>query len=232
VNYYVIYLILPNIRDILHIISIIRSKGVFLMNPRRKKLPVVLEPEEAQRLISIPNKRYITGLRNKAILSLMLNMGLRVSEVANLKPGDTNLTKRKIRIINGKGGVDRDLIIPEALVDLLKEWKKRKPENSKYFFTTIKDRRNSSFASKKGKQLSVRYIQEAIKRYSSKAGINKNISPHTLRHTFATEYYRQTKDIETLRRILGHADISTTTIYITLANIDVENGMKAFKGFI
>ncbi|MHB8280375.1 MAG: tyrosine-type recombinase/integrase, partial [Candidatus Humimicrobiaceae bacterium] len=60
------------------------------------------------------------------------------------------------------------------------------------------------------------------------AGITKNISPHTLRHTYATEYYKQTKDIETLRRILGHADISTTTIYITLANIDVENGMNQF----
>jgi len=75
-------------------------------------------------------------------------------------------------------------------------------------------------------------FREIIKRYSKKADINKNISPHILRHTFATEYYRQTKDIETLRRILGHADISTTTIYITLANIDVENGMKSFKGFL
>jgi len=70
------------------------------------------------------------------------------------------------------------------------------------------------------------------KRYAEKAGINKRISPYTLRHTHATEYYRQTKDIETLRRILGRSDISTTTIYITLANIDVENGMKSFKGFL
>ena len=199
------------------------------MNPRRKKLPVILEPEEAQRLISISNKRYITGLRNKAVLSLMLNMGLRVSEVTNLKPGDINLTKRKLRIVNGKGGVDRDLIIPEALIDLLKEWKKRKPENSEYFFTTIKDRKNGSFASKKGKKLSVRYIQEAIKRYSRKADINKNITPHTLRHTFGTFFYRQTKDIETLRKLLGHADISTTQIYVTLANIDVENAMNGYK---
>ncbi|MQY74257.1 MAG: tyrosine-type recombinase/integrase [Clostridia bacterium] len=56
-------------------------------------------------------------------------------------------------------------------------------------------------------------------------------APHK-RHTYATQYYKQTKDIETLRRILGHSDISTTTIYITLANIDVENGMKSFKGFL
>jgi integrase/recombinase XerD len=71
-----------------------------------------------------------------------------------------------------------------------------------------------------------------VVRYGNKAGINKKISPHTLRHTYATEYYRRTKDIETLKRILGHSDISTTTIYITLANIEVENGMKSFKEFI
>ena len=65
-----------------------------------------------------------------------------------------------------------------------------------------------------------------------KLKIDKIVSPHTLRHTYATHYYRQTKDIETLRRILGHSDISTTTIYITLANIDVEAGMKSFKGFV
>jgi|GEM_PF-1854390 len=76
------------------------------MNTRRKKLPVVLEPEEAEKLLFIPNKRYITGIRNKAILALMLNMGLRVSEFVNLKPGDLNLTKRKLRVVNGKGGVE------------------------------------------------------------------------------------------------------------------------------
>ena len=151
----------------------------------------------------------------------MLNMGLRVSEITDLKPGSINPTSRKLRIVNGKGGVDRDLIIPAGIEETLMQWKGRKPKGTKYFFTTLK-----------GKQLSTRYLCEMIKRYGRKAKIDKTISPHTLRHTFATEYYRQTKDIETLRRILGHSDISTTTIYITLANIDVENGMKSFKGFL
>jgi len=71
-----------------------------------------------------------------------------------------------------------------------------------------------------------------VKRYAQKAGIEKKISPHILGHTYATQYYRHTKDIETLRLILDHSDISTTTIYITLANIYVENGMKSFKGFL
>lgn len=184
---------------------------------RRKKLPVVLELAEAKRLIKQPNRRYRTGRRNIAIMKVMLNMGLRVSEITNLKPSNINLTSQKLRIVNGKGGVDRDLIIPTALIDYIKAWKDIRLKNTEYFFTTLK-----------GGKVSERYLVDMIKRYGRRAKIDKVISPHTLRHTFATEYYRQTKDIETLRRILGHADISTTQIYITLANIDVENGMKAF----
>jgi len=199
------------------------------MNNRRKKLPVVLEREEAEKLLLVPNKRYITGLRNKAILKLMLNMGLRVSEVIKLKPGDLNLTKHKLRVVNGKGGIDRDLTIPESTADILKAWKDARPKGSNYFFTTIKDKKEGKFASTAGSQLSVRYIQFMVKRYANKAGIDKDITPHTLRHTFATNFYRQTKDIETLRELLGHADISTTQIYVTLTNIDVENAMNSFR---
>jgi site-specific recombinase XerD len=186
----------------------------------RKKLPTILEPEEAQNLLKQPNKRYPTGLRNKAIISLMLHCGLRVSEVINLRPGNINITKGKLRVESGKGNKDRDLAIPEYLIELLSSWRKKRPEGS-FFFSTLQ-----------GKKLSIRYIQQMVKRYAVRTGITKNISPHTLRHTYATQYYRQTKDIETLRRILGHSDISTTTIYITLANIDVENDMKSFRGFI
>jgi len=184
---------------------------------RKNKLPVILEPEEVQNLLKQPSKRYPTGLRNKTIMSLMLHCGLRLSEIVNLKPGNINLTKGKLRVESGKGKKDRDLAIPDYLTDLLDTWRNIRPK-SNYFFSTLK-----------GRKLSDKYIQQMVKRYASKAGIEKKISP---RHTYATEYYRQTKDIETLRRILGHSDISTTTIYITLANIDVENGMKSFKGFI
>ena len=186
----------------------------------RKKLPIILEPEEARNLLRQPNKRYPTGLRNKAMMSLMLHCGLRLSEVINLRPGNINLTKGKLRVESGKGNKDRDLAIPDYLIDLPDIWRKKRPQGD-YFFSTLR-----------GKKLSDRYVQNMVKRYSQKAGISKNISPHTLRHTYATQYYKQTKDIETLRRILGYSDISTTTIYITLANIDVENGMKSFKGFL
>lgn len=186
----------------------------------RKKLPVILEREEAKRLISMPKKRYPTGLRNKAMLTLMINLGLRVSEMVNLKANDINLLKSKLRVVDGKFKKDRDLIIPSHTLDLLKSWNKKRVANC-YFFNTLN-----------GKKLSVRYIQAMVERYAKKAGIEKNVTPHTLRHTFATEFYKQTKDIETLRRLLGHTNINTTQIYVTLANIDVENAMNSFREFI
>jgi len=190
----------------------------------RKKLPVVLDKKEVLSLLEIPNKRYKNGIRNKAILSLMVNTGLRVSEVSKLKGNDINLKEGKLRVINGKGSKDRDLVIGnKQTLELLREYNKIKPK-SNYFFTSLE-------TGNEGKQISVRYLQTMIKSYSLRAKIQKNVSPHTLRHTFATEFYRETKDIETLRKILGHSDISTTQIYVTLANIDVEKAMNGFSGF-
>ncbi len=187
------------------------------MRSYRSKLPVVLEIEEAKILLDIPNKRYPTGVRNKAMLSVMLNMGLRVSEVSNLKFRDVNINKRKIRVVNGKNGKDRDLVIPGYTLVLMEKGKVLSSE-SNYIYTTLY-----------GLKVGTRYIQDMVGRYRERSEIGKNVTPHTLRHTFATEFYRQTKDIETLRKILGHSDISTTQIYVTLANIDVENAMNGFK---
>ncbi len=201
------------------------------INSRPKKLPVILEADEMQKLISIPNTRYLTGIRNKAILKLMLNCGLRVSEITKLRPSDINLTAKKLRITDGKGGVDRDLNFKEETANILKAWKQARPKGSQYFFTTIKDKKaaagkDQTFNSEKGKQLSTRYIQFMIKRYAKKAGIEKDITPHTLRHSYATFYIRQAGSVLTLQRILGHAYLATTLIYVHLANKDVEEGMN------
>jgi len=191
------------------------------MYGRRKKLPEILNNFEASKLLSIPNPRYPTGLRNLALMTVMLNIGLRVSEVTNLKPGHINLTEGKLRVVNGKGGVDRDLTIPNGYTaELLRKWKDRRPKGE-YFFCTLK-----------GSRINSRYIGLAIKRYVTKAIIIKNVSPHTLRHSFATEFYRQTKDLETLRMILGHSSILTTQIYVTLANEEVKAAMNGFHQFV
>lgn len=192
------------------------------MMTTRKKLPDILTDEEAKRLIDIPNKRYYTGLRNKAIITLMLNAGLRVSEITDLKKENIDLKNRSLKVVNGKGHKDRNLIIPEKTAELLKQWNKKSAGNiERYYFNT-----------RDGKPLSREYIFMMIKRYVGRARISKHVYPHTLRHTFATNFYRQTKDIETLRKLLGHSDISTTQIYVTLANIDVENAMNNFREIV
>ena len=194
------------------------------MIAKRKKLPITLNKQEVKSLLEIPNKRYKNGLRNKSIISLMVNTGLRVSEVTGLKTKDINLKEGKLRVIEGKGSKDRDLTIGnKQALELLKEYGKIRPK-SDFFFTSLEQ-------DNAGKQLAIRYLQTMIKSYSLRAKIQKNVSPHSLRHTFATEFYRETKDIETLRKILGHSDISTTQIYVTLANIDVEKAMNNFSGF-
>jgi len=184
----------------------------------QKKLPIILGQKEIIKLLDQPSKTSLIGLRNRAIIKTMLNCGLRVSEITNLKTSDIDLENGKLRVVQGKGGKDRDLGIPPVGIEILKDWKKKR-SISLFFFSTLK-----------GKRLSVRYLEQMIKRYTLKAGISKRVTPHTLRHIFATEFYRQTKDIETLRLILGHESISTTTIYITLANTEVEKSMKSFVG--
>jgi len=192
------------------------------MMTTRKTLPDILTDDEAKRLIAIPNKRYYTGLRNKAMITLMLNTGLRVSELIDLKSQNIDLTKRTLKVVNGKGHKDRNLVIPEKTAELLKQWNKKRAGNTERFYFNTKD----------GKPLSRIYVFLMIKRYTRRAGIDKHVYPHTLRHTFATNFYRQTKDIETLRKLLGHSDISTTQIYVTLANIDVENAMNSYREII
>jgi len=142
----------------------------------RKKLPAILEPEEAQNLLKQPNKRYPTGLRNKAMMALMLHCGLRISEVVNLRPGNINLTKGKLRIENGKGNKDRDLAIPEYLIDLLDSWRKKRPP-SDYFFTTLKGKQKNFTAYIK---TYICYaILQANKRYRN---LKKNPGPFRYQH--------------------------------------------------
>ena len=181
-----------------------------------KKLPKNLTLEEVENLLNLPRKITPIGLRNEAILKIMLFAGLRISEVIHLKNEDLNLKSGRIKILNGKGGRDRNLLAPDKIIELLREYYEWKPQ-SLWFFPTLK-----------GKPLSPFYIWMMIKRKAKKAGIKSHCSPHTLRHTFATEFYRKTHDLEALRLCLGHTDISTTQIYLSLANVEVEKKMKDF----
>jgi len=186
-----------------------------------RKLPVVLTEDERIRLLGQPNPRYPTGERNRTLLRLMLNTGLRLAEVTALKWRDVDLTTGKLMVRQGKGHKDRTLWITEADIDSLRHLRERQAEGCgkcAHVFTTLE-----------GRPLGHRYVQRMVKRYAAKAGIDKNISPHTLRHTFATDLYRETSKIRLVQKVLGHSDLSTTMIYTHIHDPEVEEALKSFR---
>lgn len=169
-----------------------------------------------------PNPRYPTGERNLVMVRLMLNTGLRLSEATSLRWRDIDLMTGKLMVRQGKGAKDRALWIGEGDVESLQHWRERQIEVSEqaceYVFSTLK-----------GKPLQNRYVQAMVSRYVDRAGIRKSVSPHTLRHTFATDLYRETGKIRLVQKVLGHADLSTTMIYTHVYDEEVKLAMRGFR---
>lgn len=192
-------------------------------NSNKKKLPEFLTKDEQYALLKQPNMRYPTGERNHLIMRLMLNAGFRLSEATNLKWVHIDLMSGKVMVREGKGAKDRTLWLSEKDIMYLKKWKERQIEvtgkNPEYVFTTLK-----------GEQLDNRYVRDMVYRYTEKAGIKKNVSPHTLRHTFATDLYKESKhNIRLVQKALGHSDLSTTQIYTHLEDEELEDALKNFR---
>jgi len=160
-----------------------------------RKLPTVLTQEEMRSLLSsIENKKH------KLMVMLLYSSGLRLSELINLKVGDLELDERVGWVRAGKGSKDRRFILSEKVAIELKKFDVGKKPNE-YLFT-----------GKNGK-LSPRSVQKFIPLAAKKAGINKKVSVHTLRHTFATHLLEAGEDIRKIQELLGHANLSTTQIY-------------------
>jgi len=172
-----------------------------------KRLPEVLSLEEVQSLLDSPNLRTSRGVRDKAALELIYATGMRVSEVANLKLADLNLDMGFVKC-TGKGQKQR--IIPlgsYASRALTRYINKARPK-------LLKQKDDSAlFLSRLGKKISRQTFWKTIKGYAGEARIKKEISPHTLRHSFATHLLERGADLRTVQEMLGHSDISTTQLY-------------------
>jgi integrase/recombinase XerD len=187
--------------------------------PRRpKKLPETLNAAERQALLAAPRRSAPTGHRDLCLITLMLNAGLRASEALHLRARDIDWTSGQIMVREGKGKKDRSLWLNEADLDLLRSWKSRRPIAGELLFTTLH-----------GTPLKDRDLRAMVKRRARKVGIIKDVHPHMLRHTFATDLYRVTKDIRLVQKTLGHADLSTTMIYTHLVDDDVAHAMRTFR---
>ena len=171
-----------------------------------KHLPNCLSEEEVDALLSAPDLSTPSGLRDKAMLETMYSSGLRVSELLNLEKGQVNLSKGVITVF-GKGAKERKVPIADYAIEYIKEYIKEVRNKSEYKGSKY------LFISKKGEPLSRVYFFKQVKKYSELAGIATNVSPHTLRHSFATHLLNHGAQLRIVQGMLGHTNIATTQIY-------------------
>lgn len=183
-----------------------------IMPKKEIHIPIILNEDEINRLLDAPNLNTKSGVRNKAMFEVMYGCGLRVSEVVSLKNKSINY-QEKIVTIFGKGAKERIIPIDEYAIKFLIKYivevreKIKNSKNSPYLFLNLK-----------GKPLTRQYFFLEIKKYAEQCGIEKNISPHTLRHSFATHLLENGANIRTVQRMLGHTNAETTQIYTHLSN--------------
>lgn len=173
-----------------------------------QKLPDTLSLQEVERLLETPDTREVLGIRDRAILEVMYATGLRVSELIGLKLNDLHLAMGLLQTI-GKG--DKERIVP--LGDYAIEWVQRYLDEARPYLTRKHQEEVHLFVNSHGTGLSRQGIWKNLKNLVREAGIHKNVTPHTLRHSFATHLLENGADLRTVQELLGHADISTTQIY-------------------
>lgn len=176
------------------------------------RLPSILSIEEVEALLNAPNLNKESGVRDKAMLETMYASGLRVSELINLKLKNIHKEENILIIKDGKGGKDRIVPISSFALEYLTKYingyrRRNKGRNSSYVFLNLK-----------GEKISRNYFFTQVKKYALEVGINKNISPHTLRHCFATHLLENGADLLMVSRMLGHSHLETTQIYTHLSS--------------
>lgn len=194
--------------------KIIEKDPMLLIDTPKKKqhLPQVLTKEEVEKLLRSPNTGQVLGLRDRAMLELMYATGLRISEIINLKLEDLHLTMGTLQTL-GKGHKERIVPVGDEAI----KWVNRYLEEARPKLLKQK-RSNYLFLNFHGNNLTRQGVWKNLKAEVRKAGIQKNITPHTLRHSFATHILENGADLRIVQELLGHADISTTQIYTHLSN--------------
>ena len=180
--------------------------GKDIPRPRReKKLPVVLAREEVKKLIDVT-----INLKHRAILTLTYSAGLRLSEISNLKIADVDSKRMTLRIVQAKGFKDRYCVLSPVALALLRDyWQRYRP--SIWLFPT-----------QPGQAVSQRTVQQIFKKALRKAGIQKQVGIHSLRHSFATHLMEQGVSLPIIQQLLGHKSLKTTSVYLHVQQYSIE----------
>lgn len=208
------------LRSFLKYLSV--NRGFSVMDAAKIQLPKIKRPQvsflnadEVARLLDAVDLNKKTGLRDRAILELLFSGGLRVSELCNLNRDQVNL-KRKEFTVRGKGQKDRPIFISDAAADAIASYlDSRNDDAAPLFINASRNIQGKNTADKKQEflRLTPRSVQRLVSQYARAAGITKHVSPHTLRHSFATDLLMNGADLRSVQSLLGHSNISTTQVY-------------------
>ena len=191
-------------------IPALTADKIELSRTQRKQV-TFLNEDELERMFEQPDISTLTGLRDRAILELLFSGGLRVSELAGLDRDHINLKRREF-MVRGKGQKDRPIFISEAAAGWVQAYLDKREDTTRPLFMrysgTKKVDRSGNFH-----RLTVRSVQRLVAHYALMAGITKHVSPHTLRHSFATDLLMNGADLRSVQAMLGHSNIATTQIY-------------------
>ncbi len=180
-----------------------------------------LEAEEVEQLLNFNTADNLRRLRDKAILELLFSTGLRVSELSSLNRTDVNLKKDEFSV-RGKGGKVRPVFTSQRAREAIKNYLTRRADPEPAMFVSIPKNKKALT------RLTSRSIERMIKKYAVRAGIAKKITPHTLRHSFATDLLINGADIRSVQAMLGHTSITTTQIYTHITNRQLQEVHEAF----
>lgn len=190
---------------------------ILISSPKiEKKLPNYLNYNDLEKILSVPDKNDILGLRNALILELLYSCGVRVSELVNIKLSDIDFSNNRILIL-GKGNKERFVLYGKVCSDLLEKYLNESRTK------LIKKQNDYLFLNKFGGQITDRAIRMIIDDVIKKSSLKLKISPHTFRHTFATHLLNEGADLKIVQDLLGHENISTTGIYTHVSNERLRN---------
>lgn len=177
-----------------------------ISNPKEiKKLPKFLYPNDLEKLLETPNREDPKECRDALILELLYATGVRVSELVSIKKKDLHLSEKTIKIL-GKGNKERYVFYGKRAEELLEKYMREQKEEQEYLF------------SEKDHPLTTNDIRKIINRYEKKAGIKMHVTPHMFRHTFATDLLNEGAELLTVKELLGHENLSTTSIYTHISS--------------
>ena len=182
---------------------------------QKRVLPDILTDKEESVLLAVFNCRYPTSYRNRTMIELALNTGMRIGDLIKLQWEDIELDSGRTHVKQGKGKKDRVIFIkPDVLSGMIDLSRKMSRKRAGLVFTTLQ-----------GKPVQDQYLRRMIGEKAKKAGISKRVHFHLLRHTYLTRLYGRTKDLRLVQEVAGHADISTTQIYTHISGEDVRTAM-------